>query len=102
GASSHYKSVLARQSALTEYAVWHLAQLARKTGDLVHERERLRQLSLIAPNSLLRDAATLRLGESYLESKDFAAAITALKPLTEAKKIPLARQALALSGDAYA
>jgi len=102
GASANYKPVLARRSALAEYAVWHLAQLARKTGDLVHERERLRQLSLIAPNSLLRDAATLRLGESYLESKDYSAAVTALKPLTESRKVPLARQALALSGDACA
>lgn len=102
GASSSYKSVIARQSLLSQYAVWHLAQLARKTGDLVHERERLRQLILVSPGSLLRDAAMIRLAESYLESKDYLAAVSALRPLAGSKKTALARQALMLSGDAYA
>jgi soluble lytic murein transglycosylase-like protein/predicted negative regulator of RcsB-dependent stress response len=101
GASSNYKSVLARQSVLSEYAVWHLAQLARRTGDLVHERERLRQLISLAPTSLLRETASIRLAESYFDSKDYLSVASTLRPLTESKKVTLARQALMLTGQAY-
>src|SRR5438552_8239027 len=72
-----YQSVLTRTSVLSQYALWHLAQSARSIGDLVLERERLRQLKISAPSSLLFESATLRLGESYFESEDYPSAITA-------------------------
>ncbi len=99
--SSSYQSVVVRHSLLSQYALWHLAQSARSTGDLVLERERLRQLITTAPESLLREAATTRLAQSFVESSDYAAAISTLRPLSESKNPGLARQALALSAQAY-
>jgi len=101
GAASNYKTVIERQSVLSQYSLWHLAQLARKSGDLVHERERLRQLILTAPTSLLREAATIRLAESFSESKDYLSVVSTLRPLTETSKIPIVRQSLMMSGEAY-
>lgn len=100
-AEAHYQKVVARNSLLSQYALWHLAQLARGMGNLPLERERLRQLLTTAPESLLRDAATARLGESFFESKDYAAAISALRPRSSAKGDSSAREALALIGEAY-
>jgi soluble lytic murein transglycosylase len=101
GASSNHETVIERQSVLSQYSLWHLAQLARKSGDLVHERERLRQLILAAPTSLLREAATLRLAESFSESKDYLSVVSTLRPLAESSKVPVARQSLMMSGEAY-
>jgi len=101
GASVNYQSVVKRNSALSQYALWHLAQVARSTGDLTLERERLRHLIATSPAGLLRNAAMLRLGESFFESKDYAGAVAALRPLDDASKgKSLAREALALMGDA--
>src|SRR5688572_2464896 len=55
-ASGQYQGVIARQSALTDYALWHLSRMARATGDLVQEREHLRRLTTRGSNSLLHDA----------------------------------------------
>ncbi|CAN5811405.1 hypothetical protein BH18ACI4_BH18ACI4_17020 [soil metagenome] len=96
GANASYQSVVARQSVLSQYALWHLARLTRSTGDLALEREKLRQLIATAPRSLLREAAIMRLGRSFYESKDYSAAVTALRPLGESKNRSLTREALAL------
>ena len=96
GAQGRYQQVVARQSVLTQYALWHLANLARATGDLTLEREKLRQLIATAPGSLLREAAIMRLGQSFYESKDYNAAVTALSPLIESKNRSLAREGLTL------
>lgn len=96
GANASYQSVVARQSVLSQYALWHLARLTRATGDLALEREKLRQLIATAPRSLLREAAIMRLGQSFYESKDYSAAVAALRPLNESKNRSLAREALAL------
>ena len=101
GSSSSYQSVVARNSLLSQYALWHLAQMARSTGDLVLERERLRQLIGIAPTSPLRDATSMRLGQSFFESGDYASTVSALRPLTESKTTSAAREALALTARAY-
>ena len=106
--AASYQSVVARQSLLTQYALWRLAQNARATGDLVLERERLRLLTLSTPASLLREAATMRLAESFFESTDYAGAVGVLRPLIESKPesmtasktVSLVRQALVLSGQA--
>ncbi|MBA3804631.1 MAG: transglycosylase SLT domain-containing protein [Acidobacteria bacterium] len=95
-----YQAVSARNSLLSQYALWHLAQFARSTGNLLLEREQLRQLIATAPMSLLREAALARLGESFLESGDYAAAIAALNPRAAAKGTASAREALALVGQA--
>src|SRR6476620_7837484 len=73
-ATASYQTIVANNSRLREYALWRLDKFARATGDLVLERERLQQLIVTAPSSLLFDAATLRLSESFFESGDFPAA----------------------------
>src|SRR6185295_1349367 len=98
GAVANYQAIASNNSKLKEYALWRLAKIARATGDLVLERERLQQLIAAAPSSLLFDAATLRLTESYFESGDFAAAATSAKPLTQSKNVNSAREGAALMG----
>jgi soluble lytic murein transglycosylase len=96
-----FQAVADRHSLLSQYALWHLAQFARSTGNLTLEREQLRQLILTSNASLLRDAAFARLGESFFESGDYAAAISALRPQGDARGSNSAREALALVGQAY-
>src|SRR2546421_3667261 len=101
GATASYQKVVARNSILSQYALWHLAEIARAMGDLTLEREKLRQLLATAPASLLRDAATARLAESFFESKDYASAIQTFRPRADARGNSSAREALALIGQAY-
>jgi soluble lytic murein transglycosylase-like protein/TolA-binding protein len=99
GAVANYQAIITiNNSKLKEYALWRLAKLARATGDLVLERERLQQLIAAAPSSLLFDAATLRLTESFFESGDFAAAARSAKPLTLSRNINLSREGATLMG----
>src|SRR6478735_5848271 len=100
-AAANYQAVVARNSVLKEYAQWRLARIARLSGDLVLERERLQQLLAAAPNSLLYETAALRLSESFFESGDFEAAANSAKALASAKNTPIAREAAALMGTAY-
>ena len=100
GAAANYQSEIARNSVLSEYSIWHLAQMSRGTGDLVQEREQLRQLLTVAPHSLLRDSTSMRLGQSFFESQDFNAAVAALKVLVGSKNKAVAREAQTLTGQA--
>jgi soluble lytic murein transglycosylase len=70
-AMANYQAVVERNSILSEYALRHLAEIARVSGNLMLERIYLRQLQTIAPNGLLNDAAAARMARSYFESKDF-------------------------------
>lgn len=101
GAVANYQAIASNNSRLKEYALWRLAKIARATGDLVLERERLQQLTAAAPSSLLFDAATLRLTESFFESGDFSSAASSAKPLAQSKNISMAREGAALMGLAY-
>lgn len=101
-ATANYQAVVTRDSILKEYALWRLARIARATGDLPLERERLRQMLATAPSSLLAETAGLRLAESFFESGDFASAAQSAKTLTTAKNVPLSRQAALLAGQALA
>ena len=97
-AQASYQAAAANESRLREYALWRLAKLARATGDLVLERERLQQLVATAPSSLLFEPATLRLSESFFESSDFTAAANSARPLTLSKNIAVAREGTMLTG----
>ena len=101
-ATASYQTIAANNSRLREYALWRLAKFARATGDLVLERERLQQLIATAPSSLLFEAATLRLSESFFESGDFQAAANSAKPLTLSKNINVAREGAALMASSFA
>ena len=98
-ATASYQSVVTRGSILKEYALWRLARIARATGDLPLERERLRQLLTTAPSSLLAETATLRLAESFFESGDFQAAANSARPLTLSKNLTLSRESLVLTAE---
>lgn len=97
-ASGQYQGVLARQSPLAGYSLWHLSRLARATGDLVQEREHLRRLTASGSNSLLYDAAVLRLAESFFESGDYASAASSARVPAGSKNISLARELSLLLG----
>ena len=77
--ASYFQKVRSRNSILREYATWHLAAVARESGNLVGERILLLELLTDRPGSLLADAARRRLAESYFESKDFDEAIASLE-----------------------
>lgn len=100
-ATANYQAVVSRNALLKEYALWRLARMARTTGDLVLERERLQRLIATAPNSLLYETAALRLAESFFESGDFEAAANSAKPVAASKNVAVAREAAALMGTAY-
>ncbi len=101
-AAANYQTVLARNSVLRQYALWHLAHIARATGNLTLERDQLRRLIAFAPTIVLREAAKARLAESFFESGDYASAIETLRPRTDPAYTDAPdREALALVGQAY-
>ena len=97
---SSYQTVVDRKSVLATYALWHLAQRARASGDLVLERERLRQFVTSQPISDLRNAAVLRIGESLIESGDYSPVVSVLAPLTTVAATQVSRKAQLLSAQA--
>jgi soluble lytic murein transglycosylase-like protein/TolA-binding protein len=101
-AVKNYQQIVTSNGSLSAYALWHMARLARSTGDLVLERERLRQLIDLGQNELLHDAANLRLVESYFESEDNSATIAAAnKFIQNSQKPALVREISLMLADAY-
>ena len=102
-AAANYQTVLAHNSVLRQYALWHLAHIARATGNLTLERDQLRRLIMFAPTIILRDAAKARLAESFFESGDYASAIETVRAQanTTSSSHAMNREALALIGQAY-
>src|SRR5438309_3139971 len=100
-AATGYQGVVSRGSVVSQYALWHLSEFSRATGNLPLEREHLRHLIAIAPSSLFRTAATIRLGQSFFESGDYPATIATLRQITESKTSSTTRAALTLIGQAY-
>jgi len=101
-ATASYQAVVTQNSVLKEYALWRLARIARSTGDLPLERERLRQLLTTAPSSTLAESAALRLSRSFFESGDFQSAADRARPLIASKKVTLSREALLLIAESLA
>lgn len=101
-ATANYQTIVRSNSVLKEYALWRLARIARSTGDLPLERERLRQLLTTAPSSRFADAAALRLSQSFFDSGDFQSAADSARPLSLSKNTTLAREALLLAGESLA
>ncbi len=101
-ALANYHAIIQRQSILTQYALWHSAQISRNTGNLTLEREQLRQLlGLLFPDSNLRDVVYWRLCESLFESGDYKLAIESLKPISDTKVNASSRKAMLLLGQSY-
>lgn len=99
-ASASYRAVAERKSILTQYAHWHLAQIARATADLPREREQLRLVLALAPGGVLETAAKKRLVQSYFESHDYATVVSLVKPAADAMRNAESREALAVLGRA--
>jgi len=100
-ATESYQAIIAKRSVLSQYALWHLAEFARATGNLTLEREQLRRLITGSPSSSLRAAAAFRLGQSFFESQDYPAAIAALSPISAPKVSASSRAAMLLLAQAY-
>lgn len=100
-----YQAVTRRNSVLEEYALWHLAELARASGNLMLERIYLQKIVSFSPDSLLYDAARNRLARSWFESKNYNSAIKALAEIRQSgaigrQAITQARENLLLLGHA--
>ena len=77
-AAKYFQTVRARGSTLRDYATWHLASMARSSGNLVGERMFLTELLTDRPDSLLADAANRRIIESNFESRNYETVILSL------------------------
>lgn len=77
-AMANYQTVVNRNSVLKEYALWHLAEIARSSGNLFLERTLLQELPVFAPESLLTNTVNQRLPRSFFESKNYESAIQLL------------------------
>lgn len=100
-ASALYLELLNRNSILNQYALWHLAILAKASGDLSLERQYITRLLVSYPSSSLASRARERLIDSHFESGDYRATIALLKPLASATGVK-GRSAMARLGEAYA
>ncbi len=107
-AMAGYQQVVSRDSALKAYALMHLSQIARSTGNLMLERLYLHELLLFSSDSLLANAALYRLARNSFESQNYTEAIRILtggvKPGNVVKTTAgeaFSRENLALLADAY-
>jgi soluble lytic murein transglycosylase len=100
-AATLYLGLLNRNSLLAEYALWHLAAIARAADDLALERQYLTRLMAAHPASPLVGAARSRLIDSQLESGNARDAIALLRPAASPAGA-YGRNAMARLGDAYA
>jgi soluble lytic murein transglycosylase len=99
-ASSIYLGLSERGSILTQYALWHLALLAKDSGGLALERQYITRLLVSYPSSALASQARGRLIDSHFESGDYRATIALLKPIASATGVK-GRSAMARLGEAY-
>lgn len=107
-AMANYQAVVNRNSVLKEYALWHLSQIARSSGNLLLERLFLQEILTFAPDSLLSEAVKNRLVRSYFESRNFDQVICLLTDCgfpvsakSQDNKSQTNRENLALLGEAY-
>jgi len=85
-ASANFQKVADRNSVLKNYALFHLAEIARSSGNPMLERLFLQEiLTTAATDSLLLEATKARIARSYFESKNFEQAINLLGSQTQTK-----------------
>ena len=77
-AAASYQAVADRPSVLKEYALWHLSQFARNSGNLLLERVLLQEISTYFPDSLLANVVQARFVRSFFESKNYDSVINQL------------------------
>ena len=96
-----FEAVVARNSNLSPYALFHLSEMARATHQISIERSYLDKLLKTSPGSVPAKQAQRRLGENYLEGNDFVFGIALLRPLSGTGTAS-GREVLAKIGQAYA
>lgn len=83
-ALANYQAVSDRESVLRPYALKHISQIARSTGNLLLERIYLNQILMLEPGPLFAQDVSFRLARNSYECGNFAESIrilsTALKP----------------------
>ena len=77
-ATSSYQAVVNRDSILKPYALRHLSQIARSTGNLMLERIYLKEILLFTPDSLSIESVALRVVRNSIESGNYSEAIRLL------------------------
>jgi soluble lytic murein transglycosylase len=82
-AAQEFLMLVDRGSLLSEYAYWHLAEIARSAGNLKSERQYLAKVLGQYPDSLLQRKAKWRLAESYAESEEFQRAMAIYRELVK-------------------
>lgn len=78
-AMANYQAVANRNSVLKQYALWHLSQIVRSSGNLMLERMYLEEIRIFAPDSLLLEAVNNRILRSYFESREYNSVIELFK-----------------------
>lgn len=80
-AAARYLAVTKRGSILRPYALFHLAAIARTSGNLVLERVYLDEVAASYPSALVADAARNRRARSWLESGNYEMAAKAFESI---------------------
>jgi soluble lytic murein transglycosylase len=99
-AISLYLAALNRDSVLSPYALWHLGEVARSTGDLALERQYLTRLIARYPSSAVVTEARERMIDSLIDSKEHESAIALLRPIASGSGT-VGRKAMLKLGEAY-
>ncbi|MCI0336952.1 MAG: transglycosylase SLT domain-containing protein, partial [Acidobacteria bacterium] len=94
-AMAMFQRVIARNSPLSSYALWHQAEIERASGNLSEEQKLLQKFTSQYSDHLLRDRAIQRLSESYFETASYQEVINTLRMLSGPR-----RDALAMIGEA--
>jgi len=91
-AMANYQQVAARGSVLKQYALKHLAEIARDGGNLMLERLYLQQIVSFSPDSLIAPAAQNRLARNAYESGNYNDAIHMLSTTSAPAPNPISRE----------
>lgn len=105
-AMATYQGVKSRDTSLSVYALAHMSQIARSTGNLMLEWLYLQEILMIAPDSLLAASANGRIARNGFETGNYSETIRLLTSGTGAGPAAAANKAAAredqkLLADAY-
>ena len=70
-AMANFQSVKSRDSVLSAYALGHMSQIARSTGNLILERLYLQEILLVSPDSLVVPSVYGRIAKNTFEAGNY-------------------------------
>jgi len=94
-ANQFLQSVVARNSVLAGYALWHQAEIARAAGNAKEEQRLLQKFLAQYGDHLYRERAAQRLSESYFRAGQYQAVLSLLRG-----SVATRREHLAMIGEA--